>query len=170
MSLATKKVLEKELEVFKSRIEFLNKWMTEIKNKDYETEYDKFSALNELYKLENERDFKSTLVSQRVSQIETINHQEELKTKASKELPDLINKAEIVLEQVRADLIALKTSKPLKKEAKEQRLNGIKMISLQIEQIDTIIMGCIERYKVSNTHTQLLADFRVLNEVLKLKK
>lgn len=170
MSLATKKVLEKELEVFKSRIEFLNKWMIEIKNKNYETEYDKFSSLNELYKLENERDFKATLVSQRVSQIETISNQEELKIKASKELPDLINKAEIVLEQVRADLIALKTSKPLKKEAKEQRLNGIKMISLQIEQIDTIIMGCIERYKASNTHTQLLADFRVLNEVLKLKK
>ena len=170
MSLATKKVLEKELEVFKSRIEFLNKWMIEIKNKEYETEYDKFSSLNELYKLENERDFKATLVSQRVNQIETINQQEELKSKASKELPDLINKAEIVLEQVRADLIALKTSKPLKKEAKEQRLNGIKMISLQIEQIDTIIMGCIERYKASNTHTQLLADFRVLNEVLKLKK
>ena len=84
MSLATKKVLEKELEVFKSRIEFLNKWMIEIRNKDYETEYDKFSALNELYKLENERDFKSTLVSQRVSQIETINQQEELKIKASK--------------------------------------------------------------------------------------
>jgi len=170
MSLATKKVLEKELEVFKSRIEFLNKWMIEIKNKNYETEYDKFSSLNELYKLENERDFKATLVSQRVSQIETISNQEELKIKASKELPDLINKAEIVLEQVRADLIALKTSKPLKKEAKEQRLNGIKMITLQIEQIDTIIMGCIERYKASNTHTQLLADFRVLNEVLKLKK
>ena len=35
MSLATKKVLEKELEVFKSRIEFLNKWMIEIKNKEY---------------------------------------------------------------------------------------------------------------------------------------
>ena len=135
MSLATKKVLEKELEVFKSRIEFLNKWMIEIKNKNYETEYDKFSSLNELYKLENERDFKATLVSQRVSQIETISNQEELKIKASKELPDLINKAEIVLEQVRADLIALKTSKPLKKEAKEQRLNGIKMITLQIEQI-----------------------------------
>ena len=148
MSLATKKVLENS----------------------YETELDRLSCLNEVYKLENERDFKVTLVSQRVSQIETINNQEELKTKASKELPDLINKAEIVLEQVRADLIALKSSKPLKKEAKEQRLNGIKMISLQIEQIDTIIMGCIERYKVSNTHTQLLADFRVLNEVLKLKK
>ncbi len=81
MSLATKKVLEKELEVFKSRIEFLNKWMIEIENKEYETEYDKFSALNELYKLENERDFKATLVSQRVYQIETINQQEELKTK-----------------------------------------------------------------------------------------
>ena len=170
MSLATKKVLEKELEVFKSRIEFLNKWMIEIKNKNYETEYDKFSSLNELYKLENERDFKATLVSQRVSQIETISNQEELKIKASKELPDLINKAEIVLEQIRADLIVLKTSKPLKKEAKKDRSDGIKMITLQIEQIDTIIMGCIERYKASNTHTQLLADFRVLNEVLKLKK
>ena len=170
MSLATKKVLEKELEVFKSRIEFLNKWMTAIKENSYETELDRLSCLNEVYKLENERDFKVTLVSQRVIQIETINNQEELKTKASKELPGLINKAEIVLEQVRADLIALKTSKPLKKEAKEQRLNGIKMISLQIEQIDTIIMGCIDRYKVSNTHTQLLADFRVLNEVRKLKK
>lgn len=170
MSLATKKVLEKELEVFKSRIEFLNKWMTEIRNKDYETDYDSFSALNELYKLENERDFKSTLVSQRLSQIENINQQEDLKIKASKELPDLINKAELVLEQVRADLIALKSSKPLKKEAKKDRSDGIKMISLQIEQIDSIITGCIERYKTSNTHTQLLADFRVLNEVLKLKK
>lgn len=170
MSLATKKVLEKELEVFKSRIEFLNKWMTEIRNKDYQTDYDSFSALNELYKLENERDFKATLVSQRVSQIENINQQEDLKIKASKELPDLINKSELVLEQVRADLIALKSSKPLKKDAKEQRLNGIKVISLQIDQIDSIITGCIERYKTSNTHTQLLADFRVLNEVLKLKK
>ena len=170
MSLATKKVLEKELEVFKSRIEFLNKWMTEIRNKDYETDYDSFSALNELYKLENERDFKATLVSQRLSQIENINQQEDLKIKASRELPDLINKAELVLEQIRADLIAVKSSKPLKKEAKEQRLNGIKVISLQIDQIDTIINGCIERYKTSNTHTQLLADFRVLNEVLKLKK
>jgi uncharacterized membrane protein YjjP (DUF1212 family) len=73
MSLATKKVLEKELEVFKNRIEFLNKWMTEIRNKDYQTDYDSFSALNELYKLENERDFKATLVSQRLSQIENIN-------------------------------------------------------------------------------------------------
>ncbi len=170
MSLATKKVLEKELEVFKSRIEFLNKWITEIRNKTYETDYDSFSALNEVYKLENERDFKATLVSQRVSQIETINQQEDLKIKASKELPDLINKAEVVLEQIRADLIAVKTSKPLKKEAKKDRSEGIKMISLQIEQIDSIIMGCIERYKASNTHTQLLADFRVLNEVLKLKK
>ena len=170
MSLATKKVLEKELEVFKSRIEFLNKWITEIRNKDYETDYDSFSALNELYKLENERDFKATLVSQRVSQIENINQQEDLKIKASKELPGLINKAELVLEQVRADLIAVKSSKPLKKEAKKDRSDGIKMISLQIEQIDNIIMGCIERYKTSNTHTQLLADFRVLNEVLKLKK
>ena len=170
MSLATKKVLEKELEVFKSRIEFLNKWITEIRNKTYETDYDSFSALNEVYKLENERDFKATLVSQRVSQIETINQQEDLKIKASKEIPDLINKAEVVLEQIRADLIAVKTSKPLKKEAKKDRSDGIKMISLQIEQIDSIIMGCIERYKTSNTHTQLLADFRVLNEVLKLKK
>jgi hypothetical protein len=170
MSLATKKVLEKEVEVFKSRIEFLNKWITNIKTNDYATEGDRFTALNDVYKLENERDFKATLVGQRVKQIEQINQQEELKEKASIEIPELVNKAEEVLEQMRADLIALKSSKPLKKEAKEERLQGIKMISLQIDQIDSIVMGCIDRYQVSNTHTGLLADFRVLNDVLKLKK
>jgi len=71
-SLATLEVLKKELVKFKERKEFLDKWISLLENNDYETDYERFEALDMAYKLKNERDTKEVLIEQREGQIKQI--------------------------------------------------------------------------------------------------
>jgi len=169
-SLATLEVLKKELVKFKDRKEFLDKWIGLLETNEYETDYERFEALDMAYKLKNERDTKEVLIQQREGQIKQIEQQEELKEKASTEFPDLLEKAQDVYEQIFLDLEALKAHKPLNKEAKQQKLNAIKDLNNTYEVVGIMLEGIEKRYNDDPKHKELLADFRQLGDIVKINE
>ena len=148
--LATIQKLEEELKNYNERVTFLNDFIHYLRVNEYENEELRFSALDKAYRLQNELDFKKSLISQRESQIK----QEELKKKAVKEMPELLEKSKEVHDEMLDDLYKLKSSKKTK-EIKE----AIKMVEMQVDEVSEIIDGIQERYKAKNFQ-QVLNDFR----------
>ena len=161
--LATIQKLEEELKNYNERVTFLNDFIHYLRVNEYENEELRFSALDKAYRLQNELDFKKSLISQRESQIKQINEQEELKKKAVKEMPELLEKSKEVHDEMLDDLYKLKSSKKTK-EIKE----AIKMVEMQVDEVSEIIDGIQERYKAKNFQ-QILNDFRQINNIIKIK-
>ena len=161
--LATIQKLEEELKNYNKRVTFLNDFIHYLRVNEYENEELRFSALDKAYRLQNELDFKKSLISQRESQIKQINEQEELKKKAVKEMPDLLEKSKEVHDEMLDDLYKLKSSKKTK-EIKE----AIKMVEMQVDEVSEIIDGIQDRYKAKNFQ-QVLNDFRQINNIIKIK-
>ena len=165
--LATIQKLEEELENYKKRVNFLRQYIEHLTkhttNMLGDVIYDSLDDVDKAYRLQNELDFKKSLISQRESQIKQINEQEQLKEKAIKEMPELLQKAANVHDMMLDDLDRLKKSKKTK-EIRE----AIKMIDIQIDEVSDLIDGIDERFSNKN-YSQILNDFRQINNILKLK-
>ena len=161
--LATIQKLEEELENYNSRVSFLEGYIHFLRVNEYDGEELRFSALDKAYRLQNELDFKKSLIEQRKAQIKQITEQEELKEKAKTEMPELLEKSKEVHDMMLDDLYRLKGSKKTK-EIKE----AIKMVEMQIDEVSDLIDGIQKRFNDKN-YTQVLNDFRQINNILKLK-
>ena len=138
--------------------------MTEHKiNANGDKVYNSLDDVDKAYRLQNELDFKKSLIGQRESQIKQVKEQDELKKKAVIEMPKLIDKSKEVYDSMLDDLDKLKKSKKTK-EIRE----AIKMIELQVDEVSDLIEGIEERYRCRN-YDQILNDFRQINNILKLK-
>ena len=165
--LATIQKLEEELENYKKRVNFLRQYIEHLTehtvNSKGDIVYNSLDDVDKAYRLQNELDFKKSLISQRESQIKQVNDQEELKKKAVIEMPNLIEKSKEVHDMMLDDLLKLKKSKKTK-EIRE----AIKMVEMQVDEVSELIDGIQERYRCRN-YDQLLNDFRQINNILKLK-
>jgi len=164
MSFATIQVLEEEKVKFTERAEFLKSYIEKLRTNEYDSEEERFEALDKAYRLSSELDFKERVIEQRVKQIEFIQKEEELKEKAIKELPEKVEQAKEVYNSMLDDLDGLKKMK----KSKEVH-DAIKMVEGQADQTDGIIESVVKRMELGDTK-QLLADFRVIDEIIKLKK
>ena len=165
--LATIQKLEEELENYKKRVNFLKQYIEHLTqytvNSKGDNVYNSLDDVDKAYRLQNELDFKKSLIEQRKAQIKQISEQEELKDKAIKEMPDLLEKSKEVHDMMLDDLYKLKSSKKTK-EIKE----AIKMVEMQVDEVSDLIDGIQERYQSKNFQ-QILNDFRQINNILKLK-
>jgi len=165
--LATIQKLEEELENYKKRVNFLKQYIEHLTqytvNSKGDNVYNSLDDVDKAYRLQNELDFKNSLIEQRKAQIKQISEQEELKDKAIKEMPDLLEKSKEVHDMMLDDLYKLKSSKKTK-EIKE----AIKMVEIQVDEVSDLIDGIQERYESKNFQ-QILNDFRQINNILKLK-
>jgi flagellar biosynthesis GTPase FlhF len=165
--LATIQKLEEELENYKKRVNFLRQYIEHLTqytvNSKGDNVYKSLDDVDKAYRLQNELDFKKSLIEQRKAQIKQITEQEELKEKAKTEMPELIEKSKEVHDMMLDDLYRLKGSKKTK-EIKE----AIKMVEIQIDEVSDLIDGIQKRF-VEKNYTQLLNDFRQINNILKLK-
>lgn len=165
--LATIQKLEEELENYKARIKFLKEYIEHLTKHTVDAQgkkvYNSLDDVDKAYRLQNELDFKNSLIDQRKAQIKQINEQEQLKQKAIKELPELIEKSKEVHDMMLDDLHKLKRSKKTK-EIKE----AIKMVEMQIDEVSDLIDGIQKRFNDKN-YSQVLNDFRQVNNILKLK-
>jgi hypothetical protein len=165
--LATIQKLEEELENYKKRVNFLKQYIEHLTqytvNSKGDNVYNSLDDVDKAYRLQNELDFKKSLIEQRKAQIKQISEQEELKDKAIKEMPDLLEKSKEVHDMMLDDLYKLKSSKKTK-EIKE----AIKMVEIQVDEVSDLIDGIQERYQSKNFQ-QILNDFRQINNILKLK-
>ena len=165
--LATIQKLEEELENYKKRVNFLKQYIEHLTqytvNSKGDNVYNSLDDVDKAYRLQNELDFKNSLIEQRKAQIKQISEQEELKDKAIKEMPDLLEKSKEVHDMMLDDLYKLKSSKKTK-EIKE----AIKMVEIQVDEVSDLIDGIQERYNAKNFQ-QILNDFRQINNILKLK-
>ena len=165
--LATIQKLEEELENYKKRVNFLKQYIEHLTehtvNSKGDIVYNSLDDVDKAYRLQNELDFKKSLIIQRESQIKQVNDQEELKKKAVIEMPKLIEKSKEVHDMMLDDLYKLKASKKTK-EIRE----AIKMVEMQVDEVSELIDGIQERYRCRN-YDQILNDFRQINNILKLK-
>jgi chromosome segregation ATPase len=165
--LATIQKLEEELENYKGRIKFLKEYIEHLTKHTVDAQgkkvYNSLDDVDKAYRLQNELDFKNSLIEQRKAQIKQINEQEQLKEKAIQELPELIEKSKEVHDMMLDDLHKLKRSKKTK-EIKE----AIKMVEMQIDEVSDLIDGIQKRF-VDKNYSQVLNDFRQINNILKLK-
>ena len=165
--LATIQKLEEELENYKKRVNFLKQYIQHLTeytvNSKGDIIYKSLSDVDKAYRLQNELDFKKSLIDQRKAQIKQVNEQEQLKKKAISEMPELIEKSKEVHDTMLDDLNKLKASKKTK-EIRE----AIKMIELQVDEVSDLIDGIVARYESKN-YKQILNDFRQINNILKLK-
>ena len=165
--LATIQKLEEELENYKKRVNFLKQYIQHLTeytvNSKGDIIYKSLSDVDKAYRLQNELDFKKSLIEQRKAQIKQVNEQEQLKKKAISEMPELIEKSKEVHDTMLDDLNKLKASKKTK-EIRE----AIKMIELQVDEVSDLIDGIVARYESKN-YKQILNDFRQINNILKLK-
>lgn len=165
--LATIQKLEEELENYKKRVNFLKQYIEHLTqytvNSKGDNVYKSLHDVDKAYRLQNELDFKKSLIEQRKAQIKQISEQEELKDKAIKEMPNLLEKSKEVHDMMLDDLLKLKSSKKTK-EIKE----AIKMVEMQVDEVSDLIDGIQERYEGKNFQ-QILNDFRQINNILKLK-
>ena len=165
--LATIQVLETELDNYKKRVNFLKQYIEHLTqhttNMNGDVVYNSLEDVDKAYRLQNELDFKKVLITQRENQIKQVNKQEDLKKKAIKEMPDLIEKSKEVHDAMLDDLYKLKSSKKTK-EIRE----AIKMIDMQVDEVSDIIDGIVSRFD-NNTNESILNDFRQINNILKLK-
>jgi len=165
--LATIQKLEEELENYKKRVNFLRQYIEHLTkhsvNSKGDIVYNSLDDVDKAYRLQNELDFKKSLISQREAQIKQVNDQEQLKTKAIAEMPKLIEKSKEVHDMMLDDLYKLKASKKTK-EIKE----AIKMVEMQIDEVSELIDGIQERF-IAKKYDQILNDFRQINNILKLK-
>tara|TARA_B100000482_G_C12451065_1_gene236973 strand:+ start:17 stop:520 length:504 start_codon:yes stop_codon:yes gene_type:complete len=165
--LATIQKLEEELENYKKRVNFLKQYIEHLTqytvNSKGDRVYKSLHDVDKAYRLQNELDFKNSLIEQRKAQIKQVNEQEDLKDKAIKEMPELIDKSNEVHDMMLDDLDRLNKSKKTK-EIKE----AIKMVEMQIDEVSDLIDGIQERYNNKNFN-QILNDFRQINNILKLK-
>ena len=165
--LATIQKLEEELENYKKRVNFLKQYIEHLTkhtvNSKGDLIYNSLDDVDKAYRLQNELDFKKSLISQREAQIKQVKEQEQLKTKAIAEMPELIEKSKEVHDTMLDDLYKLKASK----KTKEIR-DAIKMIEIQIDEVSDLIDGVVERFEAKN-YKQILNDFRQINNILKLK-
>ena len=162
-SLATKEVLVEELTRFNERVKFLDEFIQELEKWSLEEK-------NRAYGLNNERSLKLSLIDQREKQIKQIEEQEELKAVASKEIPELIGDCEGVVNQLTNDIDTLKKSKPLKVEAKKQKLQELDKLIDMRAQIKTILESIQTRFLNNSSHNEILNDFRQLQEIKKVGK
>ena len=163
-SLATKEVLRKELGRFEERVVFLEDWINHLDQSN------EFEDQDKAYKLSIERDFKLNLISQRTSQIDQIDKQEELKASAIKQFPSLILEAGKVVDQIESDVTEIRNSKSVKGESKKDRSEAIKGLLSRKEQIQAILSAIIQKYNDNPNHSGILTDFRQLNEIKKILK
>ena len=165
--LATIQVLETELDNYKKRVNFLKQYIEHLTqhttNMNGDVVYNSLEDVDKAYRLQNELDFKKVLITQRENQIKQVNEQTDLKKKAIKEMPDLIEKSKEVHDAMLDDLYKLKSSKKTK-EIRE----AIKMIEMQVDEVSDIIDGIVSRFD-NNTNESILNDFRQINNILKLK-
>ena len=165
--LATIQALEQELENYKKRANFLKQYIEHLTqhttNMNGDVVYNSLEDVDKAYRLQNELDFKKVLITQRENQIKQDNEQTELKKKAIKEMPDLIEKSKEVHDAMLDDLYKLKSSKKTK-EIRE----AIKMIEMQVDEVSDIIDGIVSRFSTED-HKSILNDFRQINNILKLK-
>ena len=165
--LATIQKLQEELSNYKERVNFLKQYITHLTehkiNANGDKVYNSLDDVDKAYRLQNELDFKKSLIGQRESQIKQVKEQDELKKKAVIEMPKLIDKSKEVYDSMLDDLDKLKKSKKTK-EIRE----AIKMIELQVDEVSDLIEGIEERYRCRN-YDQILNDFRQINNILKLK-
>ena len=165
--LATIQKLEEELENYKKRVNFLKQYIEHLTqytvNSKGDRVYKSLDDVDKAYRLQNELDFKNSLIEQRKGQIKQVNKQEQLKDKAIKEMPELLEKSKEVHDMMLDDLYKLKSSKKTK-EIKE----AVKMVEMQIDEVSDLIDGIQERYNDKNFN-QILNDFRQINNILKLK-
>ena len=151
--LATIQKLEEELENYKGRIKFLKEYIEHLTKHTVDAQgkkvYNSLDDVDKAYRLQNELDFKNSLIDQRKAQIKQINEQEQLKQKAIKELPELIEKSKEVHDMMLDDLHKLKRSKktkePTKNKGEDKWLNGLvvnvrkNLVSLQVKWMK----GCV---------------------------
>ena len=141
--LATIQKLEEELENYKKRVNFLKQYIEHLTqytvNSKGDNVYKSLDDVDKAYRLQNELDFKNSLIEQRKAQIKQISEQEELKDKAIKEMPDLLEKSKEVHDMMLDDLYKLKSSKKTK-EIKE----AIKMVEIQVDEVSDLIDGIQE--------------------------
>ena len=165
--LATIQKLKEELENYKKRVNFLKQYIEHLTqytvNSKGDNVYNSLDNVDKAYRLQNELDFKKSLIEQRKAQIKQISEQEELKDKAIKEMPNLLEKSKEVHDMMLDDLYKLKSSKKTK-EIKE----AIKMVEIQVDEVSDLIDGIQDRYQSKNFQ-QILNDFRQINNILKLK-
>ena len=151
--LATIQKLEEELENYKKRVNFLRQYIEHLTkhsvNSKGDIVYNSLDDVDKAYRLQNELDFKKSLISQREAQIKQVNDQEQLKTKAIAEMPKLIEKSKEVHDMMLDDLYKLKASKKTK-EIKE----AIKMVEMQIDEVSELIDGIQERF-IAKKYDQL---------------
>ena len=157
--LATVEVLEKEKLEYQDRVDFLKKYIEYLENQDTFEDQDK------AYRLSKELNFKESLIIQREQQIKQANDQEELKKKCIEEMPDLIYKAWLVVQNMVVDIDSLKTKKRNKKENE-----FFKALKDQKEQVDTILRGIDARFNANPDYPELINDFRQVHEIIKLVK
>lgn len=166
--LATIQKLQQELENYKNRVNFLRQYIEHLTqytvNSKGDKVYKSLADVDKAYRLQNELDFKNSLIEQRKAQIKQIEDQEKLKEKAIAEMPKLIEKSKLVIITMLDDLQKLKKSKKTK-EIRE----AIKMIDMQIDEVSEIFDGICHRHENEN-YTQVLNDFRQINNILKLKE
>ena len=150
--LATIQKLEEELENYKKRVNFLKQYIEHLTqytvNSKGDNVYKSLDDVDKAYRLQNELDFKNSLIEQRKAQIKQISEQEELKDKAIKEMPDLLEKSKEVHDMMLDDLYKLKSSKKTK-EIKE----AIKMVEIQVDEVSDLIDGIQERYQSKKLST-----------------
>ena len=161
--LATIQKLEEELENYKKRVNFLKQYIEHLTqytvNSKGDRVYKSLDDVDKAYRLQNELDFKNSLIEQRKGQIKQVNEQEQLKDKAIKEMPELLEKSKEVHDMMLDDLYKLKSSKKTKE---------IKVVEMQVDEVSDLIDGIQERYQAKNFN-QILNDFRQINNILKLK-
>jgi len=160
---ATIEKLKEELENYEERVSFLTGYIHFIRVNEYSDEMLRLDALDKAYSLQNELDFKTRLIEQRKNQIKQIEEQDKLKEKAIQEMPEILDRASDVFNEMVKDLDTLKKGKRNK-----DVNNMISILEQQISQADEIIDGIDAR--ISNEdYSQVLNDFRQLHNIINLK-
>jgi hypothetical protein len=161
---ATLSALEKELNDYQVRVEFLQKYLDKI-DESYggKDTLEAFKAINEAYEYQKEIDFKKSLIIQREAQIKQAKEQAKLKEQAVQEFPDVLDKAKEAYNTMLDDLEEVNKQKKSKEQA-----NFKKGLEGQIDQVDTMLEGIEKRFYDNSDHKQVLNDFRQLHEIIKL--
>ncbi len=165
---ATIETLEKELENYEKRVNFLTQYIKHLTehttNMNGDLVYRSLDDVDKAYRLENELDFKKFLIHQRKGQIKQINEQEELKVKALEQMPELIEGSKVVYNNMLDSLDKLNKAPKKTKEIKD----AIKMIEIQSDEVSELIDGIEERFNNSDKDS-VLNDFRQLNNILRIE-
>lgn len=161
-SLATKEVLQKELEQFTERASFLSEWIESLeKDGSYESK-------DKAYKLGQEMRFKEHIAEQRKKQIEQIEKQEELKEQAIKEFPEALEEAKKAIDEMAEDVDKIRKTQVIGKKKQEEKNAVYAGFKGQLDHATEVYEAINEAFNKDKNNPEVLNDFRTIKSLTEM--